>query len=167
MLSRLSRTPLRGRVPDSLRRISGAQNLSGWYQSLPGHWALGLGGKNYCWCVFLPRLALLSKRWASANASLPGAQGGPYPNFLKLVGGGAEGESAEGREKPPWGVPLPWAGLGPAPTRGNASASLFAVGAAHLGRPILGPLSLFVGAAISRLKPSPFQGEGAERMRGG
>ena len=31
---------------------------------------------------------------------------------------GAEGESAEGREKPPWGVPLPRAGLGPAPTKG-------------------------------------------------
>ena len=35
--------------------------------------------------------------------------------------GGAEGESAEGREKPPWGVPLPRAGLGPAPTKRNDS----------------------------------------------
>ena len=35
---------------------------------------------------------------------------------LESCRGGAKGESAEGREKPPWGVPLPQAGLGPAPT---------------------------------------------------
>ena len=46
-------------------------------------------------------------------------KGLPYPipkEFLENRRGGAEGESAEGREKPPWGVPLPRAGLGPAPT---------------------------------------------------
>ena len=46
----------------------------------------------------------------------------PYPNpeeFFENCRGGAEGESAEGREKPPWGVPLPRAGLGPAPTKRN------------------------------------------------
>ena len=37
--------------------------------------------------------------------------------FFETCRGGAEGESAEGREKPPWGVPLPRAGLGPAPTQ--------------------------------------------------
>ena len=31
-----------GRVPVAGSRISGAQNLSGWCLSLPGHWALGL-----------------------------------------------------------------------------------------------------------------------------
>ena len=51
-------------------------------------------------------------------------QGPPYPNpeeFFENCRGGAEGESAEGREKPPWGVPLPRAGLGPAPTKRNDS----------------------------------------------
>ena len=46
-------------------------------------------------------------------------KGLPYTipkEFLENRRGGAEGESAEGREKPPWGVPLPRAGLGPAPT---------------------------------------------------
>ena len=47
-------------------------------------------------------------------------KGLPYPNaegVLEIRRGGAEGESAEGREKPPWGVPLPRAGLGLAPTK--------------------------------------------------
>ena len=47
-----------GRVLDSLRRISGAQNLSGWYQSLPGHWALGLQKLLLVWfyiCAWLCR----------------------------------------------------------------------------------------------------------------
>ena len=46
----------------------------------------------------------------------------PYSNpeeFFENCKGGAEGESAEGREKPPWGVPPPRAGLGPAPTKRN------------------------------------------------
>ena len=58
-------------------------------------------------------------------------KGLPYPSrkdFLETRRGGAEGESAEGREKPPWGVPLPRAGPGPAPTAEGA-ASVSAVGA--------------------------------------
>ena len=31
-----------GRMPEEWCRTSGAQNLSGWSEFLPGHWALGL-----------------------------------------------------------------------------------------------------------------------------
>ena len=47
-------------------------------------------------------------------------KGTPCPNsegVFETRRGGTEGESAEGREKPPWGVPLPRAGQCPAPTQ--------------------------------------------------
>ena len=76
-------------------------------------------------------------------------------DFLENGRGGAEGESAEGREKPPWGVPLPRAGQCPAPTK-EGTASVSAVGAA---RPSLPP---------SRGKDdSHYQGEMSRRDKRG
>ncbi len=58
--------------------------------------------------------AVYGRAWV-CRANAPGAysdgrpKGLPYPiseGFLENRRGGAEGESAEGREKPPWGVPL-------------------------------------------------------------
>ena len=69
--------------------------------------------------VPLLRLGLLSQRywcWIRRRGGSMWPPAYPIPKeFLKNRRGGAEGESAEGREKPPWGVPLPRAGLGPAP----------------------------------------------------
>ena len=99
-----------GRVPESRQKISGAQNLSDFPRFLPGHWALSV-----------PKLRLMQfpfRAWV-CRANAPGAylggspKGFPYPvpeDFLETRRGGTEGKSAEGREKPLWGVPLPRAG---------------------------------------------------------
>ena len=73
---------------------------------------------------------------AGAN---PGGRpkGLPHPKsegVLETRRRGSEDELTKGREKPPWGVPLPRAGQCPAPTK-EGTASVSAVGAAHLGRP--------------------------------
>ena len=65
-----------GRTPEKLCVISGAQNLSGWSEFPPGHWALGLQK--------LPLLRFHSCAWVS-SANAPGAYPGgrplglPYP----------------------------------------------------------------------------------------
>ena len=74
--------------------------------------------QNCCWFGLTAAPGCAGQVVAGTN---PGGRpkGLPYPiseDFLESRSGGAEGESAEGREKPPWGVPLPRAGLGPAPT---------------------------------------------------
>ena len=71
----------------------------------PGPW---VGGN-------LPLVRFKNCAWvcrANGTGANPGGRpkGLPYANpeiFLETRRGGAEGESAEGREKPPWGVPLP------------------------------------------------------------
>ena len=99
-----------GCAPASRQKISGAQNLSDFPRFLPGHWALSV-----------PKLRLMQfpfRAWV-CRANAPGAylggspKGFPYPvpeDFLETRRGGTEGKSAEGREKPLWGVPLPRAG---------------------------------------------------------
>ena len=58
----------------------------------------------------------------SSTAGAPrGSLAQNLEDALESCRGRAKGESAEGREKPPWGVPLPRAGLGPAPTKTNDS----------------------------------------------
>ena len=113
---------------------SGAQNQ----ECLPA-FSSGPLGPEYAKFDFA---AVYGRAWV-CRANAPGAysdgrpKGLPYPipeGFLENRRGGAEGESAEGREKPPWGVPLPQAGLGPAPTK-EGTTSLQAAGAGVLTRP--------------------------------
>ena len=56
----------------------------------------------------------LARAFFGAHSPIPVTNGTraddirPYPRYVfELRRGGAEGESAEGRERPPWGVPLP------------------------------------------------------------
>ena len=88
------------------------------------------------------------------ESSTAGALGTPLPNqgvVPEDCGGGAEGESAEGREKPPWGVPLPTfqdtAGGLDRPLQKDRNASTFSVGAGVLTRP-LWKGSPFVGCGL-------------------
>ena len=96
-----------GRIPVRSCNSSGAQNLSGWSEFPPGHWALGKQKFQ------VPRLH--SCAWvcrADGTGSVDGGRpkGLPYPNpekFLRTV------------RAAPCGRPR--AGLGPAPTRGRNS----------------------------------------------
>ena len=108
-----------GCVPVRSCNSSGAQNLSGWSEFPPGHWALGKQKFQ------VPRLH--SCAWvcrADGTGSVDGGRpkGLPYPNpekFLRTVGAAPCGR--------------PRAGLGPAPTK-EGTSSIFAVGAA-ISRP--------------------------------
>ena len=108
-----------GHIPAGFCRTSGAQNLSGCLCFLPGHWALVFPKLRWMRFHFRAWRCRAGDSWSVIGGRPKGL---PYPNpegILIPSRGGAEGESAEGREKPPWGVPLPRAGLGPAPTKGE------------------------------------------------
>ena len=78
--------PFTGVTPWARQEISGAQNLSGWSEFPPGHWALGLQKFRLVrsrWCAWLYR--------ANAPGANPGGRpkGLPYPiteEFFGTVG---------------------------------------------------------------------------------
>ena len=93
--------------------ISGAQNLNAPCDSFraTGPWFTQNYGR--CDSISAPGFAEQTLPERILAVPLPKLR----ESVLETCRGGAEGESAEGREKPPWGVPLPRAGLGPAPTK--------------------------------------------------
>ena len=93
--------------------ISGAQNLNAPCDSFraTGPWFTQNYGR--CDSISAPGFAEQTLPERILAVPLPKLR----ESVLETCRGGAEGESAEGREKPPWGVTLPRAGLGPAPTK--------------------------------------------------
>ena len=65
--------PFTGVTPWVRQKISGAQNLSGWSEFPPGHWALGL-----------QKFRLVRSRWCAwlYRANAPGANPGGRPKGL-------------------------------------------------------------------------------------
>ena len=146
---------------------------------LPGHWALSI--QNLILLRFTD-----TPGFAEPTLPVRILAGGPRASptqfrkvFLRTVGegGGAEGESAEDREKPPWGVPLrKQHGRNQIRCRGGPCGRLYSrceSWRAHAMRPYWFPVDCRGGYQPPEPFPpwgkddSPYQGEMSQRDKRG